>query len=75
MTTADGMEGVSQTQTVNTTGASSAKTSFISTMGSQAMKSLSTPEMWAGAVAGFVAGSAVGFAAQNLLKYLKKRRK
>lgn len=72
MATSEGMEAPAAVQTMDPkTG--TVKTEWASQFWGQTIKSLTSPELWAGAVAGFVAGTAVGFTANKLWKAFRKR--
>lgn len=72
MVTADGMEGVAETQDTNAKATGTLTKDFLSAFYATTLRELSSPELWAGAVAGFVAGTAVGFAANKAWKRIKK---
>ena len=66
MATADGMEGASAKQPLNVQGNTSTSQDWAGQVVSNTLKLLKDPMLWAGAVAGFVAGGCVGFAMAKL---------
>lgn len=62
MATADGMSGASVPQPLNVQGNSSTAQNWVAQVGSNVLKLLKDPMIWAGAIAGFIAGGVVGFA-------------
>ncbi len=71
MATADGMEGSSVPQVQPAKGNTSGTQDWGAALVSETLKQIQSPLLWAGAVAGFVAGTVVTLAAKTLWRRFK----